>query len=272
MNIRCPSCQTTFRVDPSRIPAGGVRARCARCNATFPVTLNATAAPLSSAGQADDRTQTAAAPSMAQGLAGTAGSMMGTMAAGAAAMAGATAAAVDAAVRSVSTAMDGGSSAGDDAESESGERPADGPAGTTSTWDAVPSAGATQSAPVTPSVSGTVPAPAPAAPRATSFPSPRPAHAPANSAGEPRPAIFGSRDPAARAQRMARALVSDIVAYHPKKREESLARGTMRQDFREEIMKSWEEYVAQVGVETAKSTPYFRDALNAILAKGQSVF
>ena len=71
---------------------------------------------------------------------------------------------------------------------------------------------------------------------------------------------------------MARALVSDIVAYHPKKREESLARGTMRQDFREEIMKSWEEYVAQVGVETAKSTPYFRDALNAILAKGQSVF
>jgi hypothetical protein len=37
-------------------------------------------------------------------------------------------------------------------------------------------------------------------------------------------------------------------------------------------MKSWEEYVAQVGVELAKSTPYFRSALNDILAKGQQIF
>jgi hypothetical protein len=37
-------------------------------------------------------------------------------------------------------------------------------------------------------------------------------------------------------------------------------------------MKSWEEYVAQVGLDMAKSTPYFRDALNAILANGQNIF
>jgi hypothetical protein len=37
-------------------------------------------------------------------------------------------------------------------------------------------------------------------------------------------------------------------------------------------MKSWEEYVAQVGLELAKSTPHFRTALNDILAKGQQVF
>jgi hypothetical protein len=83
---------------------------------------------------------------------------------------------------------------------------------------------------------------------------------------------FGQRDPSARAARIARALVSDIVAYHPERREESLQAGTLRTEFREEIMKSWEEYVAQVGQPLAKSTPFFRDALNAILANGQQVF
>ena len=82
----------------------------------------------------------------------------------------------------------------------------------------------------------------------------------------------GARDPNARAERLARALVSDIVAYHPDRRDKSLAEGSLRTEFREEIMKSWEEYVAQVGLNMAKSTPYFRDALNKILAKGQAVF
>ena len=35
MNIRCPQCQTVFRVDPEKVPEGGVRARCARCSAVF---------------------------------------------------------------------------------------------------------------------------------------------------------------------------------------------------------------------------------------------
>jgi hypothetical protein len=83
---------------------------------------------------------------------------------------------------------------------------------------------------------------------------------------------FGSRDPGARAHRIARALVSDIVAYHPERRDQCLAEGTLRSEFREEIMKSWEEYVAQVGLDMARSTPYFRDALNDILARGQRLF
>jgi hypothetical protein len=83
---------------------------------------------------------------------------------------------------------------------------------------------------------------------------------------------LGSKDPNARAERLARALVSDIVAYHPARREKSLGDGTLRTEFREEIMKSWDEYVAQVGMNMAKSTPYFRDALNKILAKGQQLF
>jgi len=88
----------------------------------------------------------------------------------------------------------------------------------------------------------------------------------------PRRAAFAAQDPDARAQRIARALVSDIVAYHPERREKSLAAGTLRGEFREEIVKSWEEYVAQVGPELAKKTPHFRNALNEILARGQSLF
>ena len=84
--------------------------------------------------------------------------------------------------------------------------------------------------------------------------------------------IFGPQDPDQRAKRLARALVSDIVAYHQDRWERSLAAGTLREDFREEILKSWEEYVMQVGAERAHGTPYFRDALNEILAKGRQVF
>ena len=42
--------------------------------------------------------------------------------------------------------------------------------------------------------------------------------------------------------------------------------------FGEEIKKSWDEYVQQVGEEIADSTPFFAEALNDILAGGQSVF
>jgi hypothetical protein len=42
--------------------------------------------------------------------------------------------------------------------------------------------------------------------------------------------------------------------------------------FEEEIRKSWEEYVDQVGQELADATTYFNDALNEILADGQPVF
>lgn len=84
--------------------------------------------------------------------------------------------------------------------------------------------------------------------------------------------VFGPLDPAERAQRLARALVSDIVAYHGERVEASYRAGTLREDLKEEILKSWEEYVLQVGQETADQTPYFRNALNEILARGEAVF
>jgi len=83
---------------------------------------------------------------------------------------------------------------------------------------------------------------------------------------------FLSRDPGLRAKRLARALVSDIVAYHPARHAEGLRDGTLKQLFRDEIRKSHEEYVDQVGQEFADSTAYFRDALNDVLAGGKRIF
>ena len=109
--------------------------------------------------------------------------------------------------------------------------------------------------------------------RATSAVGPGGANAAA--AGTPaRPPInpFLANDPNAKAKRLARALISDLVTYFPQKREEGVRDGTLKQLFREEIQKSFEEYVGQVGREFAETTPHFQEALNDILAGGAKVF
>jgi predicted Zn finger-like uncharacterized protein len=83
---------------------------------------------------------------------------------------------------------------------------------------------------------------------------------------------FGRRDPHEKARRLARVLVSDMITYNPDRHLQALARGTLAEDFEDEIGKSWEEYVDQVGGELAQSTPYWRDALNEVLAKGDDIF
>jgi hypothetical protein len=83
---------------------------------------------------------------------------------------------------------------------------------------------------------------------------------------------FLSNDPNQKARRLARALVSDMVAYHPQRREEGARAGTLKQLFREEIKKSYEEYVEQVGREFAEGTTHFQEALNDILAGGKRIF
>jgi predicted Zn finger-like uncharacterized protein len=83
---------------------------------------------------------------------------------------------------------------------------------------------------------------------------------------------FLSKDPNQRAKRLARALVSDIITYHPAKHAEGLRDGTLKQLFREEIKKSFEEYIAQVGQPLAEGTTYFQEALNEVLAAGKKIF
>ncbi len=199
MNVQCTSCKTIFRVDPRKVPAGGVRARCSICRAVFEV-----------AAQADGA---APSPSVSPSAAPSAP----------------IAAPVSAAVPTAAPAA----------------QPVAAPAPVAA------------SAPVAAPVPAERPAPAPAPPVST----------------QPRaPSPFGASDPASKARRLARALISDIVTYFPDRRDRALAAGTLRREFTEEIKKSWEEYVGQVGQEMAKTTPYFREALNDILAKGQQVF
>lgn len=83
---------------------------------------------------------------------------------------------------------------------------------------------------------------------------------------------FLVQDPEQKARRLARALISDLVVYHPEKRQEGIREGTLNTLFEEEIQKSWEEYVEQVGEEMARRTPFFTEALNEILAGGRKVF
>jgi hypothetical protein len=131
--------------------------------------------------------------------------------------------------------------------------------------------------PTTPSAAPAFSAPPPATGPASAPPAaPRPGAPPAAPGGPPpaRPPInpFLANDPNAKAKRLARALVSDIVAYFPQKKEEGLRDGTLKQLFREEIKKSYEEYVEQVGREFAETTTHFQDALNDVLAAGKKLF
>ena len=116
-------------------------------------------------------------------------------------------------------------------------------------------------------------APEPAAPaRPAATPAPIGTAKPSTPAGV-RPANpFLSQDPTLKARRLARALISDMVVYHPAKRQEGLRDGTLKELFEEEIKKSWEEYAEQVGRDVAESTAYFREALNEILAGGRQIF
>jgi hypothetical protein len=101
---------------------------------------------------------------------------------------------------------------------------------------------------------------------------PRPAPTPAAPAPKAPVNPFLARDPRQKARRLARALVSDMIVYQPEKRQQALAAGNLKEAFDEEIKKSWEEFVEQVGPEMANSTTFFKDALNEILAGGQHLF
>jgi hypothetical protein len=83
---------------------------------------------------------------------------------------------------------------------------------------------------------------------------------------------FGRRDPKEKARRLARVLVSDIILYNPDRHQRALEFGNLQEEFEDEIQKSWNEYVDQVGEEVANSTNFFNEALNEILCKGEELF
>ena len=91
-------------------------------------------------------------------------------------------------------------------------------------------------------------------------------------AESPGPIRFGRRSPADKAKSLARSLVSDLIAYNPEKHKEALAGGNLQEVFGEEIEKSLREYQEQVEPDVIAEGSFFNDALNSILAEGQTIF
>ncbi len=75
-----------------------------------------------------------------------------------------------------------------------------------------------------------------------------------------------------KARRLARVLASDIAIYNREKKDRGMADGNLVAVLGYEIKKSWETYKERVGADFANSTPYFRDALNDLLAEGKKIF
>lgn len=236
MNVSCSDCGSVFRVDPGRVPAGGVRARCAVCGGIIVVSHQAS----------DTLVQTAVRAPAARAV-----QVRGPDARG-----GAGGGPIDETPPEVPH------------QGQDVDEPIPGP----SDVRAVPPPAASDAAlsePDVPSALAAPSAPAPLSPQRTLLgadPSPAPR------IGPRRVNPYLNNDPAQRARRLARALVSDLVAYHPEKREEGLRAGTLKELFRDDIRKSWQEYVEQVGAPVAEQTPHFQDALNDILAAGRRVF
>jgi predicted Zn finger-like uncharacterized protein len=276
MNVTCPNCATVYRVDPAKVPATGVRARCKVCSAVFAVRREqeVPATPAQPAAQREApkvpvQSEAPKIPSPSE----------------------------PAKTAPVSEPEAGRSSAPPVTSPKPASVPASAPAPAAAPRPFAPQrpSPATPAAPTSP-VGQRPAAPAsPASPaglgaRPTSAPVPQPAittppkpaapAAPPASPPQAAPTLTGSRpanpflsqDPALKARRLARALISDMVVYHPGKRQEGLRDGNLKNLFEEEIKKSWEEYAEQVGREVADSTPYFREALNEILAGGRQIF
>ena len=287
MNVTCPNCATVYRVDPAKVPAAGVRARCNVCSAVFAVRR---------AGDAESTVAPSATQPMERKVPATAAVIPEpprTPAQPEPPKPPATqpeplrVAQPVATVRAPSPGTPGTASPSAPAPRPAApQRPTApaspiGPAGITAPASSSsprpgpplspPTAPARAAAPpvAPPPTAAPKPATPPAAPPSTAVP-PRAASATVSSGRPANP--FLSQDPALKARRLARALISDMVVYHPGKRQEGLRDGNLKALFDEEIKKSWEEYAEQVGREVADSTPYFREALNEILAGGRPIF
>ncbi len=124
----------------------------------------------------------------------------------------------------------------------------------------------------------TAPTPRDTAPRAAPI-SPAPQAPPVQRAlpTPQAPRVAPARPPAGdeaheRAHRLARVLVSDILVYNQEARDRALQQGNLPSALAGEINRAWELYKTKVDPHVLESTSYFKDALNQILANGQSLF
>jgi predicted Zn finger-like uncharacterized protein len=239
ITITCPSCSSSFPVDPAKIPEGGVNARCSSCGDVFRVEKPVEPEPLPTLEEVAPPEPEVVAPEPTPPP-----------------LPDVVAAAPEPEVAEPLPGFDEPSMPEPPSAPELPSMP-----------DVVPEPVAETPA-VDPFKEA---APFEAAPAAAEpAPEPEPAAA--------KPAVqgftFGKRDPTDKARRLARVLVSDMIMYNAERHQTALAAGTLVQDFEEEIDKSWKEYVEQVGPDLAngEGRGFWTQALNDILAKGQEVF
>lgn len=288
MNVSCPDCRSIFRVDPAKIPPTGVRARCSVCSGviSIPAPTGQNTPPSGSQftpSSPSEQTDSHSTP--AQGGWDTA-----PFAAPGSRAPSAPSPQRPTAPPPLRTA---------DAPAPPRPRPEaiDRTTAAATATPPSPSSGLPEFTPPSPvppfRPAGAPPFAVPAAPPFSAPVAPPFVPSASRSATPPRPRVtpssgspsvgaeggarrplnpFLSKDPNQRAKRLARALVSDIITYHPAKHAEGLRDGTLKQLFREEIKKSFEEYIAQVGQQLAESTTYFQEALNEVLGAGKKIF
>jgi hypothetical protein len=246
MNATCGDCGSVFRVDPGEDPERRVRARCSVCGGVFAV------AP----GGAARATPALAAPLAAAG---------------------------EAALPPRAALRANAAPAAPPARPATPVQPTPAvaipePAPIWGSPDTVPAVrhGADVEPPPTPASAPRVTSPASSArplPPAPAAPPPAPSVAPPPTPTAPgvarRPINpYLASDPRGTGAPAARALVSDLIAYHPGKREEGLRDGTLKQLFREEIKKSWRSTSSRSRAGGPSPPRTSRTRLNDILAGG----
>jgi predicted Zn finger-like uncharacterized protein len=288
MNVSCPDCRSIFRVDPAKVPPSGVRARCSVCSGviSIPAPTGQTTPP-----GGGDRPATEPRESGSQDRPRSAPAAQGGWDPP---PFGSASQRVPATPPVQRPAPSPPAPPPRTVETPAASRPrpesigrasvtatATPPSPSSGQREFTPRSPAPPAAPAaSPGASGISAPPfvpsgsplrAPTTPRPPAKP---PGAIPVAGDGGPRRPLnpFLSKDPNQRAKRLARALVSDIITYHPAKHAEGLRDGTLKQLFREEIKKSFEEYIAQVGQQLAESTTYFQEALNEVLAAGKKIF
>jgi predicted Zn finger-like uncharacterized protein len=300
MNVSCPDCRSIFRVDPAKVPPNGVRARCSVCSGVISIP-----APSGQATPPSGSAPTATPPAPSTAPTGRPNpTPRSTWNEGIFSSAPPREIAPPTPPRSAPAGGTGEPANNvrqrpDAAERTTASATATPPSATSGLPEFTPPPIAPPFRPSAPAqipnapTFSTPPAAQPFVPAATRPSTPaRPPSTPTSmspfgspttpSTGTPSAAgdsgvrrplnPFLSKDPNQRAKRLARALVSDIITYHPAKHAEGLRDGTLKQLFREEIKKSFEEYIAQVGQQLAESTTYFQEALNEVLGAGKKIF
>ena len=218
ITVTCPSCSSAFPVDPAKIPEGGVNARCTTCGDIFRVEKPAPEPAIPTLEEMAPEPvvaepEPAPEPELPEPT---------------------PAPVAEDPTPHVPTIMD------------------DPPAAPEP--EPMPEPVAAEPEPVPAEPEPTPPAPEPEAPAADPFAEAAPFESGADAAAEAPPAApavqgftFGKRDPTDKAKRLARVLVSDMIMYNAERHQSALAQGTLVQDFEEDIDKSWEEFVEQVG-------------------------